>query len=258
MTTEPAVALDGVTVRFGDVTAVDDVSLDVRAGELLMLLGASGSGKTTALETINRLIEPDAGEVRLAGEPIRTLVPHLLRRRVGYAFQGVGLFPHMTVAENIGITPKLLGWAPARIQEKVHALLTLVDLEPAQYATRLPDALSGGQRQRIGVARALAADPEVVLFDEPFGALDPLTREQLQQSFVALRKELAFTGVFVTHDVHEALMIGDRVAVMRDGQLLQVGTPAELADAPADPYVEQLLSAPERAATLVRKRLEAP
>ncbi|MFK7990071.1 MAG: ATP-binding cassette domain-containing protein [Sandaracinaceae bacterium] len=258
MAAEPAVSLLGVTVRFGEVTAVDALSLDVRQGELLMLVGASGSGKTTALETINRLVEPDEGEVRLKGEPVRDLVPHILRRRIGYAFQGVGLFPHMTVAENIGITPKLLGWAPSRIADQVASLLRLVDLSPEEHGPRLPSALSGGQRQRVGVARALAAEPEVVLFDEPFGALDPLTREQLQSSFATLRRELGFTGVFVTHDVHEALMLGDRVAVMRQGRLLQVGTPAELSRSPSDVYVSELLSAPRRAADLVASRLDTP
>ncbi|MEC7522537.1 MAG: ABC transporter ATP-binding protein [Myxococcota bacterium] len=241
------IELDRLVVRFGDVTAVDGVSLTVREGELLMLLGGSGSGKTTTLECINALVTPTEGVVRLRGEDVRSLPPHALRRRIGYCFQGVGLFPHLTVAENVGITPELLGWDEARVRARVEALLARVALPIEEYGDRLPDALSGGQRQRVGVARALAAEPEVVLFDEPFGALDPITREQLQAELRTLKEDLGLTSVFVTHDVLEALTLGDRIAVLREGRLLQVGTPPELAEAPADPYVTALLEAPRRA-----------
>lgn len=238
--------LDEVTVRFGNVVAVDAVSLTVAEGELLMLLGGSGSGKTTTLETINRLVEPSSGQVRLRGDNVLALVPSELRRRIGYCFQGIGLFEHMTVAENIGITPKLLGWDPDRIAKQVERLLEMVELDPREYATRMPGALSGGQAQRVGVARALAAEPEVVLFDEPFGALDPVTRENLQASFTKLRRELGLTGVFVTHDVLEAIVLGDRIAVMNEGELVALGTPEEVRESD-HPYVQQLLDAPRRA-----------
>ena len=245
---EPRIAIEDLVVRFDDVTAVDGVSLDVAPGELLMLLGGSGSGKTTTLKCINRLIEPTGGAVRVNGRDVREREPHALRREIGYCFQGVGLFPHMTVAENVGVTPRLLGWPPERIAARVRELLEMVELSPDEVADRLPRMLSGGQQQRVGVARALAAAPPVVLFDEPFGALDPITREQLQTSFSSLRVELSLTGIFVTHDVVEAFALGDRVAVMRDGEVLQVGPPDALRDEPADDYVRRLVEAPDRAA----------
>ncbi len=238
--------LDTVSVQYGDVVAVDRVSFRVAEGELLMLLGGSGSGKTTTLETINRLVEPTRGCVRLRGEDVATLVPHVLRRRIGYCFQRVGLFEHLSVAENVGITPKLLGWPVERIEARVTQLLEMVGLAPARYAQRRPAELSGGQAQRVGVARALAAEPELVLFDEPFGALDPLTRATLQRSFTELRTELGLTGVFVTHDVVEALTLGDRIAVLQDGALLAIGTPDELR-ASEHEYVTELLETPRRA-----------
>jgi osmoprotectant transport system ATP-binding protein len=250
MNGDVAIELSDVVVRFGDAIAVDGVSLEVRDGELLALVGASGSGKTTTLKTINRLVEPHAGRVSLHGEDVRALVPHELRRRVGYCFQRIGLFPHLSVAENVGITPRLLGWERGRVRARVEELLALVELPFDTYADRMPDALSGGQRQRVGVARALAARPEVVLFDEPFGALDPLTREQLQLATRRLRDELGLTGVFVTHDIVEAVLLGDRIGVMNEGRLLQLGTADELRAAPADPYVARLLDAPRRAAAL--------
>jgi osmoprotectant transport system ATP-binding protein len=232
--------------RFGDTVVVDRVSLDVERGERVVLLGGSGSGKTTTLKMVNRLLEPDGGRVELDGVDAATLAPHELRRRIGYCFQQVGLFPHLTVAENVGITPRLLGWPAARIAARVDELLTLVELDPAIYRDRAPTALSGGQQQRIGVARALAAGPSVLLLDEPFGALDPLTRERLQQSFLAIARRLVLTAIFVTHDMVEALLIGDRIAVMNDGRLEQLGTPAELAAAPATDYVRTLLATPLR------------
>ncbi len=242
-----AIELEDVRVSFGRVEAVKGVSLSVARGELLMLLGGSGSGKTTTLKTINRLVEPSAGAVRLDGEDVRRMVPHALRRRVGYCFQRIGLFPHLTVAENIALPPRLSGWPEERVRARVAELLALVELPLEEYGSRAPRALSGGQQQRVGVARALAAEPEVVLFDEPFGALDPILRESLQGALRTIRARVGLTGVFVTHDVLEALALGDRIGVMRDGELLQVGTPRELERAPADPYVRELLEAPRRA-----------
>ncbi|HJL17677.1 MAG TPA: ATP-binding cassette domain-containing protein [Sandaracinaceae bacterium LLY-WYZ-13_1] len=249
---EPTIELSGVTVRFGEVTAVEGVCVAIDEGELLALVGGSGSGKTTTLKTINRLVEPTRGVVRLRGEDVRALVPHVLRRRVGYCFQRIGLFPHMTVAQNVGITPRLLGWDAARVEAHVRERLALVELPPETYADRMPHELSGGQKQRVGVARALAGEPEIVLFDEPFGALDPLTREQLQHATARLRDELGLTGVFVTHDVVEAILLGDRIGVMNEGRLVQVGTARELREAPADDYVARLIDAPNRAAALAR------
>lgn len=241
---------EGLVKRYGDAVVVDDVSLSVRAGELVVLLGGSGSGKTTTLKMINRLIEPSAGTVRLDGVDTADLPPHELRRRIGYVFQRVGLFPHMTVGENVAVTPGLLGWAPERSAARVDELLELVELDPA-LRDRRPGALSGGQQQRVGVARALAAEPRVMLLDEPFGALDPVTRERLQQSFLRIREKLALTTVFVTHDMTEALTLADRIAVLRGGRLLQVGTPRDLLTRPADDYVDRLMSTPRRQAAAV-------
>ena len=245
------IELRGLSKRYGDRFAVSELSLEVAKGELLVLLGGSGSGKTTTLKMINRLIEPTSGSVRLDGEDVAALTPSDLRRRIGYAFQQVGLFPHLSVSENIGITPSLLGWSPDQIRERVDTLLRLGELDPDEMRDRRPDELSGGQQQRAGVARALAARPRVMLLDEPFGALDPLTRQRLQDSFIRIRRELGVTAVFVTHDMTEALLLGDRIAVLSDGRMVQVGAPAELMRAPANDYVRQLLDTPRREAALV-------
>jgi osmoprotectant transport system ATP-binding protein len=245
------IELHNVTKQYGETAVVDDISLAVSEGELLVLLGDSGSGKTTTLKMINRLIDATSGVIRLDGQDVRELPAHLLRRRVGYVFQKVGLFPHMTVAENIAITPSLLEWEPSAIEKQVDQLLTMVELEPATMRGRYPSELSGGQQQRVGVARALAATPKVMLLDEPFGALDPLTRDRLQQSFSRIRREHHLTGIFVTHDMVEALILGDRIAVMRNGRLVQVGTPHQLMVEPADEYVQQLMGTPKRQAHLV-------
>jgi len=231
---------------WGDAIAVDRLSLRVERGELLVLVGGSGSGKTTTLKMINRLVEPTSGAVRIAGIDHRTLAGHELRRRIGYCFQQVGLFPHLSVAENVGIVPRLLGWSARDIAARVDELLRLVGLDPDEFRERPPDRLSGGQAQRVGLARALAARPELLLLDEPFGALDPVTRERLQDWFARLRRELGTTTVFVTHDVVEALLLGDRIAVLDAGRLLQVGTPQELFARPADPVVAELLETPRR------------
>ena len=239
--------LRGICRRFGPDLVVDNLSFGVSRGELLSLVGGSGSGKTTTLKMINRLVEPSAGSVFVEGRDVRQMAGHELRRGIGYAFQKVGLFPHLTVGENIGVTPRLLGWEPARIAARVAELLEMMDLDAA-LASRLPASLSGGQAQRVGVARALAANPSVMLLDEPFGALDPLTRDRLQLSFRELQRRLELTVVFVTHDMTEALSLADRLAVLRAGKLVQIGTPRELLSAPASEYVELLMDTPRRQA----------
>ena len=249
------IALQHLTKQYGEQVAVCDLSLEVGEGELLVLLGGSGSGKTTTLKMINRLIEPSGGSVLVDGRDIAELTPHDLRRRIGYAFQQVGLFPHMTVAENVRVTPALLGWPEREIRHRVDELLELVELDPEKTRDRRPDQLSGGQQQRVGVARALAASPRLMLLDEPFGALDPLTRQRLQESFIRIRRALGLTAVFVTHDMVEALVLGDRIAVLQAGRLVQIGTPGTLMREPADDYVRQLLDTPRREARLVESLL---
>ena len=234
--------------------AVEGVSLAVAEGAFVALVGASGSGKTTTLKMINRLVEPDRGEVLVEGGPASALPAAELRRRIGYVFQGIGLFPHLSVAENIGITPALLGWSRADIEARTLELLDLVGL-PRSYAPRAPAALSGGERQRVGVARALAARPKIVLMDEPFGALDPVTRDSLGAAYRELHEKLGLTTVMVTHDMQEAILLADRIAVMRHGSLLADGPPAELVSATADPEVRALLDMPRRQAERVRARL---
>lgn len=206
---------------------VQDVSFTVGAGETLVLLGRSGSGKTTTLKLINRLLEPTAGEVRVAGERAADLPATRLRRRIGYVIQEIGLFPHFTVARNVGLVPRLEGWPPGRIATRVRELLALVGLDPDGFAPRYPHQLSGGQRQRVGVARALAADPPLLLLDEPFGALDPITRVELQREFRSLEGRLGKGVVFVTHDVREALLLATRIGMMHEGRLAFLGTPEE-------------------------------
>ena len=249
------IELRELSKRFGEIEAVSSLSLTVEPGELLVLLGSSGSGKTTTLKMVNRLVEPSSGAILLDGEDTAEIEPHALRRRIGYVFQQLGLFPHMTVAENIAITPSLLGWDAERTSERVDELLRLVELD-TDMRDRPVTELSGGQQQRVGVARALAAKPNLMLLDEPFGALDPITRERLQQSFGRIRKELALTAIFVTHDMLEALLMGDRIAVMHAGKLAQIGTPSELMRAPATDYVEQLMSTPKRQADAVERLLD--
>jgi osmoprotectant transport system ATP-binding protein len=243
------IAFEQVEKRFaaGRITAVDGVSLAVARGELLAIVGGSGSGKTTLLRLANRLIEPDAGTVRIEGADIRAGDAVQLRRRIGTVFQSGALFPHLSVAANIGITPKLLGWNADAIAARVDQLLALVRLDAATYRRRLPHELSGGQRQRVAVARALAGKPEIVLMDEPFGALDPLTRDALGEEFRALHHKLGLTTLIITHDITEALWLADRIAVMRDGCILAQGTSDELANSD-DPYVTELLQAPRRQA----------
>ena len=248
--------LAAVSKRYGAHAALAGVDLAVEAGEFVALVGGSGSGKTTLLKTINGLIRPDAGRVAVAGEDVAAAAPHLLRRRIGYVFQEVGLFPHLTVGENIGVTPRLLGWDKARIAARVAELLDLVAL-PAAVAERPPSALSGGQRQRVGVARALAAEPRLMLMDEPFGALDPVTRDALGADYRALHERLGLTTVMVTHDMAEAVLLADRIVVLKAGRILADGAPAALLASSADPDVRALLEAPKRQAERLRERLGA-
>lgn len=254
------IALDGVTKSYdgGKTYPVRDVCLTVPAGELLVLLGGSGCGKTTTLKMINRLVEPTAGRVRIAGRDVRTLDPVELRRGIGCVFQGAALFPHLTVADNVAVVPRLLGWPPARTAARVDELLELVRLPPAEYRHRPPAHLSGGQQQRVGFARALAAGSKVMLLDEPFGALDPVTRDELREEFQTLRRRLGLTAVMVTHDMTEALLTADRIAVMHGGRVLRAGTPRELLADPGHPFVEALVAAPRRHAARVDALLANP
>jgi osmoprotectant transport system ATP-binding protein len=249
-----AIELSGVEKRYGAHAALAGVSLSVQPGQFTALVGGSGSGKTTLLKTVNRLVTPDAGSVRVLDEDVAQAPPHLLRRKIGYVFQEVGLFPHLSVAENIAITPKLLGWDKARIDTRVANLLGLVDL-PLDVAGRPPSALSGGQRQRVGVARALAAEPALMLMDEPFGALDPLTRDALGTDYRALHDRLGLTTVMVTHDMAEAVLLADRIVVLRDGAIVADGAPADLLANTKDPGVRALLEAPKRQAERLAARL---
>ena len=242
-------------IRFEDVSksfdggashVVAGLDLSISSGELVVLLGTSGCGKTTTLKMINRLVEPTRGRVLVEGEDISGLDPISLRRRVGYVIQEVGLFPHMSVAKNIAVVPELLEWPEEKIGARVDELLTLVSLAPETFRGRLPGELSGGQRQRVGFARALAGGPRIMLMDEPFGALDPLTRDKLQEEFLEIQRDLGLTTVMVTHDMTEALVLADRIAVMDAGKLLQYDTPKAILEAPATDFVAQLIATPRR------------
>jgi osmoprotectant transport system ATP-binding protein len=233
--------LTRVSKQFQGIPAVRDLSLAVNGGELIALIGGSGSGKTTTLRMINRLIEPDFGVIQINDTLVSTLDPIALRRSIGYVIQQIGLFPHMSVAENITIPLRLAEWTPVDIKTRIDELLTLVSLPPDQFRSRRPSELSGGQQQRVGLARALAADPPLLLMDEPFGALDPLLRRQLQEEFIRIKAGLGKTILFVTHDIDEAFLLGDRVAVLHEGSLHAIGTPAELLlAAHHDPYLSYL------------------
>lgn len=221
--------------------AVKSVSFEIETGEFIVLIGPSGSGKTTTMKMINRLVPHTGGNIWMNGKDISKIDPVALRRHIGYVIQQVGLFPHYTIEENIGLIPSLLGWDREKKRKRVSELLQMVDLDPALFAKRYPKELSGGQQQRVGVARALAADPEIILLDEPFGALDPITREQLQDELLRLQREVKKTIVFVTHDMDEALKMGDRIAIMKDGALLQFDTPEKLLKEPAHGFVEEFI-----------------
>lgn len=236
------IRLDNVTKTYpGGVQAVSDLSLQIGQGETLVLVGTSGSGKTTALKMINRLIEPSSGNIYVENKSVHEWDEIELRRHIGYVIQSVGLFPHMTVAENVSVVLRLLGWHWLDVQTRVAEVLTMVGLEQDDYARRYPSELSGGQQQRVGVARALTADPPIILMDEPFGALDPITRFSLQQEFLDLKRRIRKTIVFVTHDISEAVILGDRIAVMRFGRLEQVASPEELITKPATSFVSDFL-----------------
>ncbi len=247
MTDDAAIALHGVSKRFAaDKPVLDGVELVIPKRTFMVIVGASGCGKSTLLRLINRLSDPTAGQVTAAGIPVETVDPIALRRRIGLVFQEVGLFPHMTVEENIGITPRLLGWEPDAIDRRVVELLELVRL-PLDFKPRLPHQLSGGQRQRIGVARALAAKPEIMLMDEPFAALDPLTRDGLGQDYRRLHDTLQLTTLMITHDMLEALTLADRIAVLAGGNIIADGSPQEIANH-THPHVRELMQAPRRQA----------
>jgi osmoprotectant transport system ATP-binding protein len=252
---EAMIELEAVAKRYGAEAALDGVSLTVPRGQFVALVGPSGAGKTTLLKTLNRLIEPDAGSIRIDGHEVREGPAYALRRRIGYVFQEIGLFPHLTVGQNIAVTPKLLGWDRARVAERVETLLGLVDLAPAM-ATRMPAELSGGQRQRIGVARALAAEPAIVLMDEPLGALDPVTRDARGSDYRALHARLGLTTVMVTHDMTEAVLLADRLVVLVGGRIVGDGAPGALLRETQDPDVRALLEAPRRQAERLRAALD--
>ncbi|MGW2325599.1 betaine/proline/choline family ABC transporter ATP-binding protein [Streptomyces sp. NPDC001700] len=238
------IRFEHVTKRYADgTTAVDDLSFEVAEGELVTLVGPSGCGKTTTMKMVNRLIEPTSGRILVEGEDIAETDPVALRRRIGYVIQQVGLFPHKTVLENTATVPHLLGWQRKKGRERAAELLDLVGLDPSVYGDRYPDQLSGGQRQRVGVARALAADPPVLLMDEPFGAVDPVVREHLQTEFLRLQSQVRKTVLFVTHDIEEAVRLGDRIAVYGSGRIEQFDTPAAVLGTPASPYVADFVGA---------------
>ncbi len=258
--TSPLISFEHVRKHFdggrgaASVLAVNDVSLAIAPGEFLAIVGASGSGKTTLLRLANRLIAPDSGRIAIDGADIANVDLIALRRSIGTVFQSGGLFPHMSVADNIGITPKLLGWPAAQIAARVDELMTLMLLDPAIHRDRLPGQLSGGQRQRVSVARALAARPHIVLMDEPFGALDPLTRDALGEDYRDLHRELGLTTLMITHDMAEAMLLADRIAVMRDGRIIAQGTATELASVD-DTDVDALLQTPRRQTERLRELL---
>ncbi|WP_300651599.1 ABC transporter ATP-binding protein [Pseudomonas sp.] len=240
------IELSNVSKLFDQTQAVDDISLTVPTGELCVLVGTSGCGKSTTLRMINRLITHSAGSIRIDGRDIEQIDPQQLRRGIGYAIQSTGLFPHWTVARNIAVVPRLLGWPAARVRQRVEELLQLLELAPAEFADKYPRQLSGGQAQRVGVARALAGDPDILLMDEPFGALDPITRESLQNELLRIQQQVRKTIVFVTHDMDEALKLANRIVVMDKGRIVQQDSPQALLAKPANAFVENLLGGQER------------
>ncbi|KQZ13310.1 amino acid ABC transporter ATP-binding protein [Mesorhizobium sp. Root554] len=240
------IEIEHITKRYDQTTVVDDVSMVIEPRTMTVIVGTSGSGKTTLLRMINRLVEPTSGAIKLDGVDNKSVPDYQLRRSIGYAIQGHGLFPHRTVAQNIGTVPALLGWDQQRIDERVHELLTLFQLDPQSFGPRYPHELSGGQQQRVGVARALAAKPNVLLMDEPFGALDPIIRAKAQDDLLAIQKQIGTTIILVTHDMEEAVHLGHKIAVMDGGKLIQYATPAEILANPASNFVETLVGPSER------------
>ena len=259
MSAEPLIQLEHVTKAYPGVEepAVKDLNLEVNPGEILVLVGPSGCGKSTTLRLINRMIEPTSGRIIYEGEDVTKADPNELRRRMGYVIQQIGLFPHRTIAENIATIPRLLKWPKDRINARVNELLEVVSMDPGIYRDRYPSELSGGQAQRVGVARALGADPDVLLMDEPFGAIDPITRDRLQNEFLRLQEELKKTIVFVTHDVDEAVKMGDRIAILRDqSEIAQLDTPERILTDPADEFVENFLGSGAILKTLTLRRVK--
>ncbi|MDO6443620.1 MULTISPECIES: ABC transporter ATP-binding protein [unclassified Marinobacter] len=248
------IELKSVTRRFGDAVAVDDIDLTVETGEVCVLVGSSGCGKSTTLRMINRLLPRTSGEILVDGEDINKADPEALRLNMGYAIQSTGLFPHWTVARNIGVVPDLLKWPAGKRDERVDELLILLGLDPETDAIKYPHQLSGGQAQRVGVARALAGDPNILLMDEPFGALDAITRENLQQEMLRIQRQLNKTTVFVTHDIDEALKLATRIAVMDKGKIIQHDTPEEILRRPASAFVENLIGKGDRGLKLLALR----
>ncbi|PLX68920.1 MAG: glycine betaine ABC transporter ATP-binding protein [Denitrovibrio sp.] len=235
------IQIKNLTKNYNDYAAVKDISLDIKKGELCVMIGPSGCGKSTTLKVLNRLETPTEGSVFINGEDISNIDPVILRRGIGYVIQNVGLFPHMTASENIATVPQLLKWDKNKIGERVEYLLNLVGLEPFEYSKKYPAELSGGEAQRVGVARALAADPEVLLMDEPFGALDPITRSELQRSLVKIQSELKKTILFVTHDIDEAILLADMVVLMKDGEIVQSGSPTQMLEFPVNKFVRDFV-----------------
>jgi len=252
------IELENLSKQYGNaVPVVRDVNLSIQDGEFLVLIGESGSGKTTTLNMINRLVEPSDGRVLIDGDDVRAGDPVALRRRMGFVFQEIGLFPHMTVAENIAVTPNLLRWPQDEIDARVRELLELMQLDYDTVASRFPAQLSGGQRQRIGMARALAARPKIMLMDEPFGALDALIRDELAGEYRTIHDKLGLTTILVTHDMTEAFLLADRIAVMRDGELLQAASPQELASHPANDFVRRMIEIPRRRAEKLARTMQS-
>ncbi|MBY2938057.1 ABC transporter ATP-binding protein [Rhizobium leguminosarum] len=245
------IEIRNVTKRYGTATVVDDVSMSVEKGEITVIVGTSGSGKSTLMRMINRLVPITEGEIFVGGQNVMDVPVTELRRKIGYAIQGHGLFPHRTVAQNIATVPQLLDWDSARIAKRVEELLGLFNLDPATFADKYPHQLSGGQQQRVGVARALAAEPELLLMDEPFGALDPVIRGKAQDDLLAIQKQFGTTVILVTHDMDEAFHLGNQIAVMSEGRLLQCSTPEKILTEPADPFVQQLTGTSDRALKLM-------
>jgi osmoprotectant transport system ATP-binding protein len=245
------ITIERICKRYDSTTVVDDVSMLIEPRTITVIVGTSGSGKSTLLRMINRLVEPTSGRVLIDGKDTREEPAHLLRRRIGYAIQGLGLFPHRTVADNIATVPRLLGWDDARVRARVNELLEVFQLDPAAYAAKFPHELSGGQQQRVGVARALAAGPNVLLMDEPFGALDPIIRNKAQDDLLDIQRRFGTTVIVVTHDMDEAFRLGDRVAVMSRGRLLQHDRPEMLITKPADPFVSQLIGSGDKSLKLL-------
>ncbi|NKL08624.1 ABC transporter ATP-binding protein [Rhizobium leguminosarum] len=245
------IEIRNVTKRYGAATVVDNVSMSVEKGEITVIVGTSGSGKSTLMRMINRLVPITEGEIFVGGQNVMDVEVTELRRKIGYAIQGHGLFPHRTVAQNIATVPQLLDWDSARIAKRVEELLGLFNLDPATFADKYPHQLSGGQQQRVGVARALAAEPELLLMDEPFGALDPVIRGKAQDDLLAIQKQFGTTVILVTHDMDEAFHLGNQIAVMSEGRLLQCSTPEKILTEPADPFVQQLTGTSDRALKLM-------